>query len=546
MRLSALGGLCTLALLGTGSFGSASEVGQGGVFSVIEIPFQGPAQSALDSPARDIELKATFRHVSSAEVTVLGFHFSGNRFVIRFCPTLIGRWDLASVQSNIPELHGQHVGGFVTATESSHHGFWVVDQESNGRRWYRRSDGTHPYVFGNTHYTFLTEMTNQGESASNIANDVIANSRYFKKLRFALTGDRYPHPKEKPFLDNEGRPTDDGDNSHRPNPKWFSDRVDVAVRTAFDQDLIADLILAGPDTERSRATLRSNANRGDATPYLRYIAARYGSYPNVWICLCNEYDIKKPKWESASIASIGMKMRGYLPYPTPLSVHASQHPLHGPKTQSEPAWSPDFDKLPIWNDHQILQRKLLVLSDSADVISATWDHRRDADRWGPTINDELSYQGLGDKHAEADTIEAHLGAFLGGGYASTGEKHGNKLGQYFWGNFNPDTHSAARSLGWLRQQIDQYIAFWNMEPDRSIFPGLNENFRAMAWKENEYVLGTNRQGESVAMLPRGEWTITQSDVIARQRSILSKTASGKFVFRTPDSRAVLFHFQKNH
>jgi arylsulfatase A-like enzyme len=473
----------------------------------------------------------------------MGFHLGDDEFRIRFCPTRRGQWDIIAVRSNVGELEGQHVGDHVTAMPSGHHGFWIADEQSAGRRWYRRSDGSHQYVFGNTHYSFLSGMRDTGPSGNDIAADLAANAEYFRKVRFSLCSDRYPHPTEKPFLDDAGRPTDDGDYSHRPNPRWFRERVDHAVQSACSHDLIADLILAGPDTEDSRATLRAGANGGDATPYLRYVAARYGSYPNVWLCLCNEYDIKEPSWQPDDMARFGESIRRFLPYPVPLSVHASQHPERGARKPEDPAWSRAFDALPAWNDHQILQRKLRSLGPSADVISRAWQFPGSPPRLRPTINDELSYQGEGDRHSEGDTIESHLGAFLGGGYASTGEKRGNKLGHYFWGAFDPGEHTAARSLGWLRSQIDEHITFWEMAPDSAIFPGLDPDFRAMAWPGHEYVLGTNRAAEVVAQLPAGAWTVRQFDVIAREMQILTKAASGRFTLRTPDSRAVLYHFR---
>lgn len=82
----------------------------------------------------------------------------------------------------------------------------------------------------------------------------------------------------------------------------------------------------------------------------------------------------------------------------------------------------------LWNDHQILQRKLRALAPAADIIQLTWRNSGGEPRSTPTINDELSYQGDRDKHSEADTLESHLGAFLGGGYGTTGWKTGNKLG----------------------------------------------------------------------------------------------------------------------
>jgi len=529
---------------------AGAEAGRGDAYSVVELIFRGPLQSAADCPARDIDFRVRFRHESgSPEYVVHGFHdgdgdggAAGRFFKIRFCPTKPGRWDLAEVRSNIGELNGQRQGETVMATRSGQHGFWEPDPENPTRRWYRRSDGSHQYIVGNTHYSFLSGYGPIGRpSGNNIAADIAANARYFKKLRFGLTGDRYAHPTDMPFLDASGRPTDRGDCSCRPNPKWFRERVDVAVRTAFEHDLIADLILAGPDTENSRATLRARDTGGDAGPYLRYVAARYGSYPNVWLCLCNEFDIKTPRYAAADIARFGQIIRQALPYPTPLSVHASQHPDHGPREATQPAWATAFDTLPPWNDHQIIQRKLKTIPAAADANARTGQRRSK-----PTINDELSYEGDGDGHSAADTIEAHLGAFLGGGYGSTGHKSGNKLGQYFWGKFDTAEHTAADSLGWLRKSIDAGIPFWRMEPDARVFTGLRPGFRAMAWPEREYVLGTNKSATGLlADLPPGTWTVKRFDVVARRETILSASASGRFSFDAPDSRAVLFHFRKN-
>ena len=335
---------------------SAKELSSAPVYSVAEIVFAGPQQSAADAPARDVQLAVCFRHESgSPEFTVQGFFdgdgrggIEGDVFRVRFCPTRAGKWTIVDVKSNAAELAGQHRGDDITATESKLHGFWVPDDDSEGRRWYRRSDGSHQYIIGNTHYTFLTEHGPSGKpTGGNIAADMAANTKFFKKVRFGLQSGQYPHPTEKPWLDDDGRPTDDGNYSHRPNPRWFHQRVDLAVRTAFEHDLIADLILAGPDTPESRTTLKAKHNGGDASPYLRYIAARYGSFPNVWLCLCNEYDIKNPKYSQAEIANLGVTIRGFLPYPTPLSVHDG----------SKIGWSAKFDALPKWADHQIIQRR---------------------------------------------------------------------------------------------------------------------------------------------------------------------------------------------
>jgi hypothetical protein len=542
---------CSLALGATAVLAaadSAEELSSVPVYCVAEVVFAGPRQTAADAPARDIQLAVCFRHESgSPEFTVHGFFdgdgrggIEGDVFKVRFCPTRTGKWTITDVKSNAKQLAGQHRGKYLTATESQLHGFWIPDDESAGRRWYRRWDGSHQYIIGNTHYTLLTEHGLSGKpTGGNIAADMAANAKFFKKVRFGLQNDRYPHPTEKPWLDDDGRPTDDGNYSHRPNPCWFHQRVDLAVRSALEHDLIADLILAGPDTPESRTTLKAKHNAGDATPYLRYVAARYGSFSNVWLCLCNEYDIKNPNYTQAEIADLGVTIRRYLPHPTPLSVHDG----------SRIGWSAQFDSLPAWADHQIIQRKLRSIAPAADAIDFVWrGEDGKGPRRAPTVNDELSYEGAGDKHTEADTIAAHLGAFLGGGYATTGEKYGQKLGQYFWGNFDASKHTSADNLGWLRETIDREITFWKLAPNRSadVFPDLDRRFRVMACPGHEYVLGTDAATSGiVANLPPGQWAVTRHDVIAKASQLLADKASGRYIFNAPDSRAVLFHFRRN-
>jgi len=523
----------------------AVEIIKASQYSVVELTFDGPVQNPKDVPARDVDFWAVFRHESgSPEYKIYGFWdgdskggTAGGVFKIRFCPTKPGRWDLAEVYSNKSELNGQKQGQYVTAAASDHPGFWIVDPDSPGRRWYMRSDGSHQYIFGNTHYTFLSGYQPGGKPSGNdIAADIAGNAEYFKKLRFSLYGGRYVNPDEKPFFDDNGNLSDSGNDSHRPNPRWFNQRPDHAVQTAWQHDLIADLILCGPDTKESRSVLRAGNNDGDPTPYLKYIAARYGSYPNVWMCLCNEFEIKDPKYTEQQIARFGRIIRQYLPYPTPVSVHSHPRTL----------WSAKFDTLPDWYDHMIIQKKIRNLPDAADVIQQARQKQGDGTRNMPTVNDELSYEGKGDKHTEHDTIESHLGAFLGGGYGTTGEKPGNKLGQYFKGCFNPAEHTAADNLKYLRRIIDKNVTFWKMAPDAGIFSNLHPGFRGLAWPGHEYVLGTNKaQSDIVANLPDGTWMITCYNVISKKQKILSESAHGSFSFDAPNSRAVMFHFRKN-
>jgi hypothetical protein len=172
----------------------------------------------------------------------------------------------------------------------------------------------------------------------------------------------------------------------------------------------------------------------------------------------------------------------------------------------------------------------------------------------PVIDDELAYEGKGDGWSEEDVIESHLGAFLGGGYGTTGHKPGNKQGHYFWGNFKASEHLAADNLGWLRRIIDENVTFWRMAPASDpdpgdnvigIFSSVHPDSRIMEWPGHEYVLGTNRASRRCrADLPAGRWQVTRYDAIGMQTEVLSTNATGGFTFDVPAPRAVLFHFRK--
>ena len=521
---------------------TAAEIAGGAMYAVTEIPFAGPTCGPADIPARDVELAVRFRHESgSPAYAIHGFWdgdgkggATGNVFKVRFCPTAAGRWFMEEVRSNDRSLAGQHQGKFVTVVPSGLKGFWTVDTASPGGRWYQRSNGSHAYIFGNTHYSFLSEQAAPGARAGSIAADIIAGAKFFNKLRFAINTDRYAHPTEKPFFDNTGYLTGDGDYCHRPNPAWFSRRVDLAVRTAFECDIIADLILNGPDTPQARSVLRAGQNGGDPAPFLRYVAARYGSYPNVWMCLANEWNIKSPSYKAEEIRRIGRILRSFLPYPTPVSVHGNTGP-----------WTAALNTTPPWNDHVIIQHKIRTLGESADAIIRSYALGGSA---MPVINDELGYEGAGDNFSRDETIEGHLGAFLGGGYGTTGSKPANKKGQYFWGAFDPAEHTAATHLAWLRQRIDRNVTFWKMKPvalSESIFAGADTRFRAMEWPGNECVLGTCAAAKGIKVnLPPGTWRAMRFDAIAMEERTLAEDASETFTFDAPDSRAALFHFKR--
>jgi len=523
------------------------------LYSIHELVFEGETYTVKDEPVVDVEFYTIWRHEDGhPHLKIYGFFDGngtggpeGNVFKVRFTPTNEGEWELIETFSNDEKLNGQLKGTKIICTASSEEGFWLPDPNSAGQRWYMQSNGSHRYIVGNTMYSFLSETMDGKPTGGNIKDDVVNNAQYFDKLRFAITGDIYPHPTENPFLDNQGNPTDDGNFAHKPNPKWFYERVDLAVQTAYEHNLIADMILNGPDSKDARSALFAGENGGDNTPFLRYMAARYGSYPNVWFCLSNEYDIRNPKFSPEFIKSTGYKMMEFMPYNNPLSVHGNQG-----------NWIAALNGLVDWNDHVIIQNKLKSVNSAADYLVLNY-HIGEGNK--PVFNDELAYEGGGDLWNELEVLEGFLGTFLGGGYGSGGHKPASKKGHYFAGNFSAEAHKSADNLKWFSDVVTENVAFWNLQPafhthvaygeikgpNAGIFKNLDEDFRALEWKDNQYVLGTNKARKNIGIaLPDGNWLIKYYDIINKKEVVLSEKATGTFIFDSPESEAVLVHVKK--
>ncbi len=100
---------------GEGNRLKAAEIESVRQYSVAEIAFTGPHQTASDTPARDLPFAVTFRHESgSPEFSVQGFFdgdgsggIEGNVFKARFCPTRPGKWTITDVESRELSYEGK-------------------------------------------------------------------------------------------------------------------------------------------------------------------------------------------------------------------------------------------------------------------------------------------------------------------------------------------------------------------------------------------------------------------------------------------------------
>ena len=217
-------------------------------------------------------------------------------------------------------------------------------------------------------------------------------------------------------------------------------------------------------------------------------------------------------------------------------------------------WDPELHEGAEWNDHVIIQNKIKYIWLAADKTDL--NYYKGACK--PVINDELAYQGPGDGWLEEDVLEAFLGAFLGGGYGSTGYKSGHKLGHYFAGNFDPGEHGASDNLLWFRQQIDDEIDFWKMQP-ATVFYTRKENitleffrhvdygFRLLKEDGKAYVLGASGPRKNItARLPAGKWDIKLYDLVDKSSREIGRKVSGDVNIDLPGSRAIFLVLKKSN
>jgi hypothetical protein len=393
-------------------------------------------------------------------------------------------------------LNDQRQGETFEVEESGGPGFWLVDEQSNGR-WFVRSDGSYPYIIGNTHYDFLGAPNGKEASRESIEFDISQNAIYFKKLRFCVRGLRSENTSSdiKPFFRSDGRETES--ETHRPNPKWYHDRVDVAVQKGYELDLICDLILGGTTGDQV----------ADSSGFLKYIAARYGSYRNVWITVGQEYN---EQTDPAHEKAIGEQLRQWLPYPTPVSTHGTGSAEWDSRLNGD------------WCTHSIRQGKhpehLRNLAACSQAMIE--DHNKNGGK--PAVNDENAYDP--NESTTLEALQAILGTFGGGGYGTVGHKLASKQGAYFWGyaaqDMIIDQHPSAGPLGFLRYNIEEHVHFWKMTPkahNESIFENTESSYSALEWSGQEYVLLSDTPNDSLIVnLPDGEWAVLLFDIVNQE------------------------------
>ncbi len=244
-------------------------------WGVHEIVLHGPSSG---NPFVDAEVAATFRQ-GATEIIVPGFYDGEGVFRIRFSPPIVGRWSWTT-QGSASALSGARGNFDCIAPTAGNHG--PVRMTDDGYHFVH-ADGTPFRQIGTTCYSWA--LQSEERCAQTLATLTHAP---FNKMRMCVFPN-VPSIASDPFV-RTGTGLRDWDPARFDSA--FFRRFEDRIRRLDALGIQADVILYHPyDTKRGY----SDMTRADDERYVRYVAARFGAFRNVWWSMANEYDLVKTK-----------------------------------------------------------------------------------------------------------------------------------------------------------------------------------------------------------------------------------------------------------
>lgn len=418
------------ATLGTGAAALVPQASAKGISSVerwglYEISLNGPDAG---NPFDEVQLAATFESAGK-RITVPGFYDGEGVYRVRFSPPELGRWTWRTT-SNAAALDGRSGAVESIAPRPGNRG--PVRMTPDGYHFVY-ADGTPYRPIGTTAYSWA--LQSDARCAETLAT---LKAGPFNKIRMCVFPN-VPSVATDPFVRTGNGPKDW--DPTRLDPAYFR-RFEDRIRRLGDLGIEADVILFHPyDEKRGYSGMR----RADDERYLRYVAARFGAFRNVWWSMANEYDIVEGKtvadWDHLFEVLVAAD-----PHDRLRSIH--QLDVY-------------YDHRKPWITHASIQHGAAVLDDGR-----VHPHRNFAQK--AVIFDEVIYEGNSDKRWARLTGEQLVERFwwgtVGGAYVGHGE--------VITDSGDPD-HSWLGQGGRLRGTSPPRLAFLRRILESGPLPGID-------------------------------------------------------------------------
>lgn len=389
-------------------------------WSVLELEFKG---KAFGSPFEDYEIKAEFSKEGKT-VTVTGFYDGEGVYKIRFMPSEEGIYEYRVFGSCFNEDTQEKEGTFLAVPPYSPNNHGPV--RTCGSRFIYE-DGTPYHCMGTTCYAWV----HQDEDRQDQTLKTLEHS-CFNKIRFCLFPKYYQYNLKEPLTYPYVRGKTDGQdwdrvkntvrrsfhtkepvaevrdfNCHVFNVEHFR-RFDMRIQQLMELGIEADLILFHPYDKWGFSTMTEECNE----LYLKYAAARYGAYRNVWWSMANEYDLMK--WPSEDWRKLAQLVGDSTPYRKMCSIHNC---------------IVRYDYQEEWVTHCSMQRiDLYKHVENTDTYIDTYKK--------PVVWDEIAYEGNIDKGwgniSGQEMVRRFWETVLRGGYPGHGETFVNQEEIFWW------------------------------------------------------------------------------------------------------------------
>lgn len=368
------------------------------------------------NPYTDVDVSATFIGPRGQSLTMPGFWDGGDTWRVRFAPPAPGTWRYTTAGPD-SGLAGQH--GVINARAAGgdlaiyRHGFLKT---SANNRYFTYADGTPFFWLGDSEASSLVGQTRLNES-----NDPRFASE-FKGIVDTRAQQGFTVVAESELFVNNGPSGNEG------GPAWtggdagflrdlspgFWQNVDQRIGYISDKGMVTFLAmgvgssLAGVDEATWNAGLRTDYER-----LARYLVARYGAYPVVWMT-AQEFDT--PGNCAQCWADVAQYLHDTDPYHRATSLH--NYPIYaggGIEYRDQP-----------WYDFVTLQEG----HNRVDKVSDYWLEQYQATPARPVLEAEANFEGIDvfwDNHAivqnwqtRESAWKARVGGAAGTDYGAAG------------------------------------------------------------------------------------------------------------------------------
>lgn len=368
------------------------------------------------NPYTDVDVSATFTSPQGQVYTMPGFWDGGDTWRVRFAPPTAGSWHYTTVSTD-SGLAGRH--GAINVSDSGgdldiyRHGFLTT---SDNDRYFTYADGTPFFWLGDSEASSMVGQTRLNES-----NDPRFASE-FKGIVDTRAKQGFTVVAESELFVNNGASGNEGGPAwangdagfmRQPSPGFWQN-VDQRIRYISDKGMVTFLAtgvgisLAGVDQATWNAGMRADYER-----LARYMVARYGAFPVVWMT-AQEFDT--PGNCAACWADVGRTFHDVDPYHRATSMH--NFPIYaggGIEYRDQP-----------WYNFVTLQEG----HNRVDKVADYWLKQYQATPTRPVLEAEANFEGIDvfwDNHAivqnwqtRESAWKARVGGAAGTDYGSAG------------------------------------------------------------------------------------------------------------------------------